>query len=295
MTAAGELIDELKLKIQELKPIYLQMQEWLESRRGVWRPKTFRNEKSRLGKFLEFIGRRKITNALVKKFFIELSNSHHKCTYHHYRRFFKQVFNGIGKPELMEGVERFKYNSTPAKYFQKHQIVRIKKKLMECDPELWLCCEFIYYTFIRPGELRLLRVGDIMFDEWKICVRSQISKNKKQQYVTIPLAFRPSLTPLMHRSPNEYVFPSKKDITKPLGANTMLYRFRKILNDMGFGTEYKLYSWKHTGAVACVRGGVGVKQLQIQLRHYSLEEVDKYLRQLGVWDLEGLEEKFPGI
>jgi hypothetical protein len=75
----------------------------------------------------------------------------------------------------------------------------------------------------------------------------------------------------------------------------MLKRFRKVLNGLGFGNEYKLYSWKHTGAVASVRAGVGLKELQIQLRHHSLEEVDKYLRQLGVWDLANLEDRFPAI
>ncbi|MFQ5447931.1 MAG: hypothetical protein ACE5FF_13465 [Saprospiraceae bacterium] len=112
--------------------------------------------------------------------------------------------------------------------------------------------------------------------------------------MTIPIAFRPTVSKLMMRSPKEFIF-YKNDATKPVPVNHMLKRFRNILNALGFGHEYKLYSWKHTGAVACVRAGVGVKQLQIQLRHHSLEEVDKYLRQLGVWDLEGLEEKFPGI
>jgi hypothetical protein len=77
--------------------------------------------------------------------------------------------------------------------------------------------------------------------------------------------------------------------------NRMNKRHRKILTDLGFSTAHKLYSWKHTGAINAVLAGVTVKELQIQLRHASLEEVDKYLRQLGAFDLKALEDKFPGI
>ncbi|MCR9288927.1 MAG: site-specific integrase [Bacteroidetes bacterium] len=295
MKAANAVIHELKESHELWMPISLQMVRWIETRRGVWKPKTFRNEMCRLEKFLEYVGAQNVTNNVVRAFFVHISKTLHKCTYHHYLRFIKAVCNGIGKPELCDGVERFKYTSTPAKYFQSHQIERIKKYLLECDPELWLYCQFVYYCFIRPGELRLLRVSDIQFDDWKICMRSDISKNKKQQYVTIPAAFRPIVLELRERYPNEYVFPSKKDISKPLGIQTMRNRWRKRMKEIGFGLEFQLYGWKHTGAVGCVRSGVNVKELQIQLRHHSLDEVNKYLRQLGVWDLENLEERFPAL
>ena len=80
-----------------------------------------------------------------------------------------------------------------------------------------------------------------------------------------------------------------------MATSYFLSKFRKALKSLGFGTEYLLYSWKHTGAVACVRAGASLKELQIQLRHHSLEEVDKYIRQLGVNDLRDLEGRFPGI
>lgn len=108
------------------------------------------------------------------------------------------------------------------------------------------------------------------------------------------MAFRPSLEKLKYRSPREYIF-FKNDCTKPVAINYFLRKFRKVLISLGFGTEYQLYSWKHTGAVACVRAGASLKELQIQLRHHSLEEVDKYIRQLGVHDLQDLEGRFPGI
>lgn len=81
----------------------------------------------------------------------------------------------------------------------------------------------------------------------------------------------------------------------PVGINYMANLHRKYLKELGFGIEHKLYSWKHTGAVMYIKNGGNVKELQIQLRHYSLDETDLYLRQLGVSDLTNLEEDFPPL
>ena len=56
----------------------------------------------------------------------------------------------------------------------------------------------------------------------------------------------------------------------------MTNRHCAILKLLNFGKGYQMYSWKHTGAVAAVKAGIGVKELQIQLRHHSLDETDKY-------------------
>lgn len=81
----------------------------------------------------------------------------------------------------------------------------------------------------------------------------------------------------------------------PVAENNMYNRHKRILRALGFGKGYCLYSWKHTGAIQAVKNGVGVKELQIQLRHHSLDQVNEYLRQMGVWDLKNLQANFPAI
>lgn len=294
MAAALALREQWKKEIAAEKPISYKMIDWLEKHKPKWRRKTYQGMKSKVDCFLRFVNRKRIDEKIVSDFFVDLISRRHATTHNCYRRHLGRIFREIGHGELIEKIDKIKSNSTPAKYFQRHQIIRIKNRLIEQDYQLWMFCQFVYYCFIRPGELRMIRVGDIHFDEWKICVRAGISKNKKQQYVTIPFAFRPELENLKRRSPNEYIF-FNLDATKPVGMNYMTRRFRKVISELGFGLEYQMYSWKHTGAVAAVRAGVGLKELQIQLRHHSLDEVNKYLRQLGVWDLANLEERFPAI
>ena len=85
-------------------------------------------------------------------------------------------------------------------------------------------------------------------------------------------------------------------------SNVSLYeagkrrRFHNVLEVLGFDTKlYNVYSWKHSGAVDCVKAGISIKELQLQLRHHSLDQVDEYLRQLGLIDLMGLKTNFPKI
>jgi len=45
------------------------------------------------------------------------------------------------------------------------------------DSELFLFTRFIYYTFIRPGELRLIRINDLRLKDKYLFVKGEISKN----------------------------------------------------------------------------------------------------------------------
>ena len=160
-------------------------------------------------------------------------------------------------------------------------------------PDLMLFIEFMYYCFIRPKELRHLKAGNILLDNNQIYIPAHISKNGQNGYVAIPVVFRSRLEFLKQMPPGEWLFPSPSDPNQPIGTNTMWRRHHDILKQLRFGDEYSLYSWKHTGAVQFIKSGGRVKELQIQLRHHSLDQVNEYLRQMGVWDLGHLCETFP--
>ncbi|MCB0706358.1 MAG: site-specific integrase [Saprospiraceae bacterium] len=289
------IIDDLNEVPPDITTIKEKCFNNLHARHGRWRKKTYQSYKSKLVNFWRWIGEREPTPELCKQFFNELGNTKHPTTHNDYLVMLRRLFKPIGQESLFDGITRIKSKYTPARYFQEHQIKRIKNYVIERDPDLWFFIQFIYYCFIRPGELRLLRVGDIHFEERRILLRSEVSKNRMEQYVAIPAPFLPAIIHLKRLSPNQLIFPSSTDQTKPCGVNTYSGRHRKVLRALDFGSQYKLYSWKHTGAVMAVKAGIGVKALQLQLRHHSLDQVNEYLRQLGVGDLEQLEKKFPEI
>ena len=200
----------------------------------------------------------------------------------------------------MAAIKSMRKKSLPSLYFQPAQIAILTNRIAANDPGLWLFIQFIYYCFIRPGELRLLKVSDVLLMEGKIIVPGHISKNGKEQPVSIPNVLLLQLYDqgLQFANPDHYLFsknPGNVPGPVPLGMNAMKTRHREILKALNFNTRHKLYSWKHTGAVQFVRAGGALKELQLQLRHHSLDQVDQYLAGMGAMESKFIKENFPVI
>jgi integrase len=290
--------DELLVQLQN-KPIKRVLRtvsfDWLENNKYRWRIKSYQTVKSKLTVFFDWLAGRALSSSALLNFLQHIGQcGRSRTTHNNYLRIFKMVNTECWKiKDLFDEVRPLRAEAIPAKYFTRTQIDFLRDKLAALNPEVLLFAQFQYFCFIRPGELRLLRVDDIALDEARILIRGAISKNRKEQYVCIPAAFVPVLeAALIGRNPSDYVFGGLVPHCKDFIAK----KHQTILKGLHFDTaRYKLYSWKHTGAVAAVRAGVHIKELQIQLRHHSLDQVNAYLRQLGVTDLEKLAQNFPAF
>jgi integrase len=202
------------------------------------------------------------------------------------------------KVNPFEKINSLPQNKQSKKAFTKAQILSIKQSITAKEPQLWLFIQAMYYTCIRPRELRYLKLYDINIDEGKIFIRSEISKNKKSQYVTIPTPFKQQLIALkLDCYPGDYFLFGKKGIPCPHAwcRNHFYNLHHEILKSLEFSSDYSLYSWKHTGVKEAVKNGVPLKEIQLQLRHHSLDQVDQYLRSLGINECEGIKNQFPVI
>lgn len=295
--AARLLMQEVEMTYQPPPANEAQREELyaaLERLRPNIRKKTFQTYRWKLNHLFEALDGRAITAASLRWYFDDYLNGCHPTTAHDRRRQLQRLFTFAKLGHLLDGIKVRKVEPKPLRYFQPHQARRLMDEMQKRDPELRLWCLFVYFCFLRPrSELRLMKVEDIFFEERKILVRGEISKNRKTSYVAIPDAFLPELLPLQEQSPGSYIFPGKKN--RPLGYNTMGRRHRLLLQEFGFSSDFAVYSWKHTGAVYAVRAGIGLKELQLQLRHHSLDQVNAYLRQLNVTDFSNLRSDFPGI
>jgi integrase len=166
--------------------------------------------------------------------------------------------------------------------FSKQQIETIKKIVEKKNPQLWLFIQFIYFCFLRPNEIRQLEHRYFNMEERTILVPGSISKNGKDGYVSIPDGFYEQLKQSDYfKSGTKYVFQASKG-DKPISKNVMTERFRKLIKQLNLGSDYTLYSWKHSGVVAAYNAGVDIKSIQNQCRHHSLEQTDIYLKSLGL-------------
>lgn len=294
--AAEALIEELKAsRRRRISKAEETIRQYIAQNASRWRKSTLEHYRGKANAFFNHLAGRDLTADNLAGFLQHIQDTRHPATYNKYLEALKKLLSVAGYGHLLADAEKLKASPTPARYFQRHQARRLLAAIDEQDGELGLFVRFLYYCFIRPRELRRLRVGDILLEEGEIRVPGKVSKNAKTQFIVIPDCFLPHLAPLFGRPPGEYVFPSPSDKSKAISKNTMYRRHKKFLDALGFGEGYTLYSWKHTGAVAAAKAGVSVKELQLQLRHHSLDETDKYLRQMGVKDLSRLKENFPGL
>ena len=295
--AAAQLMDELKLSLLPGKSIeQVRVEEYVESMAGQWRNSTMVNVRGIVSRLFDWLDGKQVTRENMEAFFSMLKAQRHSTTYNVYRMWLSQIFKALNNPTLFVNIPILKTTKTPARYFQPHQIEKLRAVIQKEDPQLWLYVQFVFYCFIRPSrELPHIKAGNIMMDDREILIWAERSKNKRTQYVTIPDSFFPDLEFVYDMGPDEYLFPGTYDKSKPIGRNTMSNRHRKILQRLNFGRGYCLYSWKHTGAIQAIKAGISVKELQLQLRHHSLEETDRYLRQMGIRDISNFRQQMPDI
>jgi integrase len=290
--------DQLRQKLVDtpvVRVLRTETMEYIENNKLRWRPKSFMTLKSKAVVFCNWLAGRALTASAMNDFLVHLIASGRSRTTRNGYLVTLKMFNTEcwHIPHLFELSKRVRQEPTPARYFTRSQIDYLRPKFAETAPQLLFFVQFMYYTFIRPGELRFLRIEDIILEQLRVRIPAPISKNRKEQYVAIPSAFLPVLQKeISGLPPTHYIFGG----IKPYGTNYFSRIHQQIIKKLRFDTTaYKLYSWKHAGAVAAVMSGVSHKELQLQMRHHSLDELDGYLRQLGVADMQNLQDKFPAF
>jgi len=143
-----------------------------------------------------------------------------------------------------------------------------------------------------------LKLKNINLYDGTITVPGLIAKNGKTQTVIIPQKFLEYLKAMnLHNYPDSYFMISKDKCPgkECVGKNYMWNHFVKIRKSLNLPSDYKLYSFKHTGNVMAARNGISLKDLQMQNRHHSLDQMDSYLRQMRGTESEELRNNFPTI
>ena len=279
----------------------------LEARRVKWSRKTYFQYKGQLDKLNRFCREKNVTvmnDQYANAFLESLSLSGLNPTTVNACRITMRGFYATLKKRkqvyqnpFLETV-KLREHRQGAKYFQANQQSVLKIHIKQFYPELWLPIQYLYYCFIRPAEMARLTVADVNLGEGTINIPADKSKNKKNQFVVIPGPLLAQMYELgIQNYPLDYFLVGKDGIPsdKPLPINYLGNQHRKLTQRLKLPPKYTLYSWKHTGVAMAYKAGVGLRELQLQLRHYSLEMVAVYLRSLGIADLPDLKDKFPEL
>ena len=138
-----------------------------------------------------------------------------------------------------------------------------------------------------PTELLLLRIEDIDMRQNRILFRASISKNKRDEYVSIPDAFKAIIleSGILDYSSDHFIFGIDKPAVKNASRLYFYARNKEILAHLKYDklvARHSLYSYKHAGAISLYKAKKDIKLLQYQCRHTSLDQTDRYLRDLAL-------------
>jgi len=210
----------------------------------------------------------------------KLSNA----TYNNYLSFLKLNFNYLVRQDILmkspaAKLEPLKIDEPSNTFFPED----IKSQLLKTYPqELKIMAQYIYYTFIRPGELRKLQVKHVL--EKTIFIPGYIAKTGKSAHVLITPAMQQLLQRLKVRNyPAHYHLISHQGIPGEKMVSTNFYSMRHLAvrKKLNLPKEYTLYCWKHTGVTDLYRQTKDIAFVARQCRHSSLDMTKHYLRGLG--------------
>ena len=159
-------------------------------------------------------------------------------------------------------------------------ILKLRDYLQTNNRHYLLACYLIYYCFLRPHEMSLLKIQDINLLKSTLYVSGDISKNRKNAVITIPShVVRLMLELDIFASPgNYYIFsdgfwPGKKRKSEKSFRD---YWTRTLRPALSLPDEYKFYSLKDTGITNMLRAKTDILSVRDQARHSNIAITDIY-------------------
>lgn len=264
------------------------------------RKKTIQTYLSKLNFFIEYYPTQKV-NAIHSQHVDEFLRS--MQTIHAWsprtRNAAKVILNGffnylIGSNYVIENpvkgvvTQKGAQQSSSHKVFSDAHLKAVMCHLDTHDLFTSLFVKAIYYTCIRPKELRQLTLSMINLDNNTITVPASIAKNKKTQTISLDPEFKRELEKynLTDQPQNWYLFASGGIVIgqSAVGENTPYNRFMNCLDKLSLSDfGYSLYSFKHTSTVKKYLAGWSVAEIMKSNRHASITETENYLRDLSVF------------
>lgn len=185
-----------------------------------------------------------------------------------------------------EGISKLNVKSTKYPFFTEKQQKTLERWMLQNNRNLYYFTRFIYHGFMRPAEIKRIRVQDINMKHRVIMVWNHTSKNKKQQPVVINQKLFEIIESMEIEDvpPYWYLFGPKWDPAP--GQCTSRHKFgnahRKALEETKlYDGILDMYSWKNTGMSRAFDAGIDIIQIKNQCRHHSLDQSYEYMKALG--------------
>ncbi|MFZ4523823.1 MAG: tyrosine-type recombinase/integrase [Bacteroidales bacterium] len=282
----------------------------LDVKKEVTRKRTYFTYRYLVVSLLKWLGTKKLENMAIENFnyyhaqeFMDYSKSvlklsNNTCNYR--TMHLKSMFTLLIKREWIlinpfDKIDRLQVEEPEIVSFSTNDLVTMQRYLPEWNYDLYVCACLIFYCFIRPQEIMRLKVEYFQLSTRSIIIPGTVSKNKKHEMVQIPDALMPVLRRLDLNFPGDYfVFTRHLKRSQKEAAPTRMAGYWREFADH-YGIKKNIYSLKHTGVGLAIENGINLRDLQLQLRHWSLEMTQVYLDKFKRRPSEKLARDFPDL
>ena len=164
------------------------------------KPKTASDYLSRLSVLLSYIEESKVPIKYVNQFdkpfvidfldYIVFDKERSSKTRNNYRIWLSTFTTWLVERQYITEnfVESIKMMKEEEKYredIKAEDLHKLKEYTREKRPAFYLACLMEYYTFIRPEELRHIKIGNISISNQCITIPADVSKNRREQSVAL--------------------------------------------------------------------------------------------------------------
>lgn len=160
------------------------------------------------------------------------------------------------------------------------ELRRLREYGLKHNPAFYLACMMEYYCFIRPDELRYVKIGDISIKDQTVFVHPEFSKNRKGQYVALnDKILKLMLDQKVFEYPSQHYLISRDLTPGPEQSyiNQYRYEWSKVRKALGWPKTYQFYSLKDSG-IRDLANAEGIVTARDQARHSDVSVTNKYLK-----------------
>jgi integrase/recombinase XerD len=261
---------------------------------NVIRPDTLRSYNSNLNLLQQYIEEKniKIVFALeLNKLFcvnyldwIYIERNSSPITRNNHLGFFRLfcsflIGRGILNENPTMGIQAMKPLPKTRQVFPESIKQKIYEELLTYEDGFHTLCMTTYFCFIRNTELGKLKVWMFNLKDNSIFLPKEISKNKKDETVTIPSQFLSFIKNHIDNKPSDYyVFSSNqfKPGTKKMPTNKIGYAWEALRNKLKLESKYQFYGLKDTGITDLLNSGVPAIKVRDQARHSDIKITEIY-------------------
>lgn len=219
------------------------------------------------------------------------------------RRHIKAVFGEIDKDfefntAIITRTDKRKATPKLHKIYSDEQLKNVLQFLKNNHEELHLCCLMSYGCLLRPhNEIRLLKRHHFKNNITEIHLSGNENKGKKIRTVPIPSYVRELLqNRLEGLSHDDNIFTRRLDSNNPYYFSTAWTRMFKLMEKEGIIEKNQtIYSFRHTASVNVYKKTKDLHILQQLLGHSDMIVTLKYLRGLGVHNVDELKHVMPEL